>query len=46
MNFEAGNETREEIWSEFVAEQNEEWSERRVVFLLISLFSREREIEE
>ena len=28
-----------------VAEQNEEWSEKRVVFLFISLFSREREIE-
>ena len=43
--FEAGNETREKIWSDFVAEQNEEWSEKRVVFLFISLFSREREIE-
>ena len=32
MNFEAGNETREKIWSDFVAEQNEEWSEKRVVF--------------
>ena len=45
MNFEAGNETREKFWSDFVAEQNEEWSEKRVVFLFISLFSREREIE-
>ena len=26
--FEAGNETREKIWSDFVAEQNEEWSEK------------------
>ena len=32
VNFEAGNETRENIWSDFVAEQNEEWSEQRVVF--------------
>ena len=32
MNFEAGNETREKIWSDFVAEQNEKWSEKRVVF--------------
>ena len=45
VNFEAGNETRVKIWSDFVAEQNEEWSEKRVVFLFISLFSREREIE-
>ena len=45
MIFEAGNKTREKIWSDFVAEQNEEWSKKRVVFLFISLFSREREIE-
>ena len=45
VKFEAGNETSEYIWSDFVAEQNEEWSEKRVVFLFISLFSREREIE-
>ena len=32
VNSEAGNETREKIWSDFVAEQNEEWSEKRVVF--------------
>ena len=32
VNFEAGNETREKIWSDFVAEQNEEWSKKRVVF--------------
>ena len=32
VNFEAGNETREKIWSDFVAEQKEEWSEKRVVF--------------
>ena len=32
VNFEAGNETREKIWSDFVAEQNEEWSEKGVVF--------------
>ena len=45
VNFEAGNETREKIWSDFVAEQNEDWSEKRLVFLFISLFSRELEIE-
>ena len=32
MNFEAGNETREKTWRDFIAEQNEEWSEKRVVF--------------
>ena len=32
VNFEAGNETREKICSDFVADQNEEWSEKRVVF--------------
>ena len=32
MNFEAGNETRKKICSDFVADQNEEWSEKRVVF--------------
>ena len=42
MNFEAGN---EKIWSNFVAEQNEEWSEKRLVFLFISLFSGEQEID-
>ena len=26
VNFEAGNETREKIWTDFVAQQNEEWS--------------------
>ena len=31
VNFEAGNETREKISSDFVAEQNEEWSEKKVV---------------
>ena len=45
VNFKAGNETREKTWSGFVAEQNGEWSEKIVVFLFISLFSREREIE-
>ena len=51
MNFAAGNETRDKICSDFVAEQNE-WSEKRVVslfwskrVLVILLFSREREIE-
>ena len=43
--FVAGNETREKIWIDFVAEQKEEWSENRVVFLFISLFTRERKNE-
>ena len=46
MIFEAGNETREKIWSDFGAEQNEGSVERKESgFLFISLFSREREIE-
>ena len=45
VNFEAGNETREKIWSDFVAEQNEKLSEKRVVFCSYRCFSREREIE-
>ena len=44
MHFEAGNETREKFWRDFVAEQNEQWSEKSG-FLFISLCSREREIE-
>ena len=32
VNFEAGNETREKIWSDFVAGQNEECREKRVIF--------------
>ena len=36
--FEAGNETSEKIWSDFVAEQNEERSEKRVVFVQIAVF--------
>ena len=28
VNFEAGNETREKIWSDFGAEEKEEWSEK------------------
>ena len=34
MNFEAGNGTREEVCSDCVAEQNEEDSEKRVVFYI------------
>ena len=45
VNFEAGNETREKISNDFVAEQNEDWSEKRMFFLFMSLLSREREIE-
>ena len=44
VNFEVGNETRENVWSDFVAEQNEGWSEKSD-FLFISLYSREREIK-
>ena len=38
VNFEAANETREKYWSDFVAEQNEECSEKRVVFVHIAVF--------
>ena len=38
MIFEAGNETREKIWSDFVAEQNEEWSEKELFFVDIAAF--------
>ena len=38
VNFEAGNETREKIWSDLVAEQSEERSEKRVVFCSYSCF--------
>ena len=44
VNFEAGNETREKVWSDFVAEQNEV-EQKESDFLYTSLFSREREIE-
>ena len=43
--FEAGNETREKIWSDFNAEQNEERSEKRVVFCSYRCFEREREMD-
>ena len=43
VNFEAGNEFREKNC--FVAELYEERSEKRVVFLFKSLFSRKREVE-
>ena len=39
MNFEAGNETRKKFWSDFVAEQKEELSEKRVVFCSYRCFS-------
>ena len=42
VNFEARNETREKIWSDFVAEQNEEKSEKRVVFVHTAVFERAR----
>ena len=37
VNFE-GNETHEKISSDFVAEQNEMWTERRVIFFHIAVF--------
>ena len=40
VNFEAGNETREKIWSDFVGEQNEELSEKKVVFVHTAVFER------
>ena len=42
--FEAGNETREKIWSDFAAEQK--WrAERKESGLFLPLFLREREID-
>ena len=38
MIFEAGNETRERIWSDFGAEQNEKRSEKEVVFVHFAVF--------
>ena len=38
VKFEAVSERREKIWSDFVAEQNEEWSEKSVVFCLYRCF--------
>ena len=32
VNFEAGIETHEKIWSDFAAQQNEEWSEKSGFF--------------
>ena len=43
--FEAGNETREKIWSDFAAEQQKRRAERKEWFLFIPLFLREREID-
>ena len=45
MNFEAGNETREKIWSDFVAEQKWRAERKESGFLFIPLFLREREID-
>ena len=38
VNFEAGNETREKIRSDFVAKQNDECSEKRVFFVPVAIF--------
>ena len=43
--FEAGNETREKIWSDFVAEQKGRAERKKSGFLFIPLFLREREID-
>ena len=45
VNFEAGNGTREKIWSDFGPEQKLRAERKESGFLFISLFSREREIE-
>ena len=42
--FEAGNETREKIWSDFGADQKLR-AERKEWFLFIPLFLRDREID-
>ena len=44
VNFEAGNETREKIWSDFGTEQKRR-AERKEWFLFVPLFLREREID-
>ena len=45
VNFEAGNETREKIWSNLVAEQKWRAEQKESGFLFIQLFLREREID-
>ena len=45
MNFEAGNETREKIWSGFGAEQKWRVERKKSGFLFIALFLRVREID-
>ena len=44
VNFEAGNETREKIWSDLVAEQKWRAERNESGFLFIPLFLREREM--
>ena len=44
VNFEAGNETREKICSDFVAEQNEKWSKKRVVFCSYRCFPESKKL--
>ena len=39
--FEAGNETREKIWSDFGGNKSEERSEKRVVFVHTAVFESE-----
>ena len=43
--FEAGNETREKIWSDLFAEQKWRAEQKESDFLFIPLFLREREID-
>ena len=45
MVFEAGNETREKIWSDFGAERKWKAERKESGFLFIPLFSRELEID-
>ena len=40
--FAPGNETHEKNWSDFGAEQNEEWSEKRMIFVHTAVFERAR----
>ena len=42
MIFEAGNETREKVWSDFGAEQKWRAEQNRVVFVHIAVFERAR----
>ena len=38
VNFEVGNETRQKIWSDFIAEQNKSGAKREWFFVHIAVF--------